>query len=123
MKEFSGKGRLRFLGDTNQTWLILHENGQVNLWPIFEKKFMELRRERVVFSAKTESLSLKKDKQSEILFDCYRIDGKVIPGLVNLKKVGTMSIMPHIRDVLGEINGRIVNFEANEEGISITADS
>lgn len=115
-------GRLIFLGADKPWWLSTNENGQVNLRPIFEKKFLELRREKVVFSAKTDCLSLKKDRQSEILFDCYKIDGKVIPALINLKKVGTMSIMPHTRDVLWEINGRMVDFVADENGISITAD-
>jgi hypothetical protein len=116
-------GRINFLGTDKAWWLIANENGHINLRPIFEKKFMELRREKVVFSAKTESLALMKNRQSEVLFDCYKIGGNIIPGLINLKKVGTMSIMTHIRDVLGEINGRKVNFEANEEGISLSADS
>lgn len=33
-----------------------------------------------------------------------------------------MSIMTHIKDILLEINGRAVNFVADEEGISLSAD-
>lgn len=116
-------GRLNFLGMDEAWWLIVNKNGMVNLRPIFEKKFLEMRREKVVFSAKVESLFLKKDRQSEILFDCYKIGGKIIPGLINLKKIGTMSISSYFEDVLHEINGRMANFTADENGISITADS
>ncbi len=122
MKEFSGKGTLRFLGDMDKIWLILHENGQVNLWPIFEKKFFEMKKEKVALIAGMESISIKKNEISSATLELSKIGGKIFPTLVISKRIGTLNMMPYISNILFEINGRIVNFEANEEGISITAD-
>lgn len=115
-------GRLNFLGVDKPWWLSANENGQVNLRPIFEKKFLEMEKEKVALIAGMESISIKKNEISSATLACNKIGGKIFPTLMNSKRIGAINIMPFISNILFEINGRIVNFEANEEGVSITAD-
>ncbi|MCG2698854.1 hypothetical protein L6251_00295 [Candidatus Parcubacteria bacterium] len=115
-------GRLNFLGADKPWWLSANENGQVNLWPIFEKKFLEMKKEKVALIAGMESISIKKNEISSATLACNKIGGKIFPTLMNSKRIGATNIMPFISNILFEINGRIVNFEANEEGISLSVD-
>lgn len=106
-------GRLNFFGWHIQPWTLKTEEGEIDLWPLFDAFFTRSKGVRASFEGEVDSFMLRVDENSNSLLEYHN----AMVGLV--KETGWSNVTYFIELKLMALNGRMVIIEVDEDNINM----
>jgi len=114
------KGRLRYLWWFNRPWILITNEGDIDLWPHVNRHFLSLNGKRAVQNHEIDGYSLTAKEDSDHVFT-YIPDKNIL--LKKQEGFGLTNVHAYLDSVLCELSGRLIEIEIDEgKYISIKAD-